>query len=253
MPRLFCHGTDIIRKLLENHVIRHLEAGPGQGPNWNPAPRHVSASPGYEDPRGRRNLRDSQSSPLLLSIRKPHPKPAMNTPIGGQWLPNPQRARWATMLMLLLVTEPALAQTSTQIEQSLEQCGRISDSGRRLACFDAVRAQLGSKPAPPQAPSTQFAQPAPAPTTANPNYAHEPGRNQPIIARVNRYVLDRHGKFTVYLDNGQAWRQLESGDNTAQFRSNGMNLVTISPGFWGSYNLRLNRESAIYKVKRVSP
>ncbi len=155
--------------------------------------------------------------------------------------------------MLLLLAVPANAQTNTQIEQSLEQCGRISDSGRRLACFDAVRAQLGSKPAPPQAPSPQFTQPAPAPAAANPNYVREPRRNQPIIARVNRYVLDQRGKFTVYLDNGQIWRQIESGDNSAQFRSNGMNLVTISPGFWGSYNLRLNRESAIYKVKRVSP
>ena len=106
-------------------------------------------------------------------------------------------------------------------------------------------------PASPQTPSQQFIQPAPA--TANPNPVREPDLKLPVIARVNRYVLDRRGKFTVYLDNGQVWRQLESGDSAAQFRSNGMNLVTISPGFWGSYNLRLNRESAIYKVKRIAP
>jgi hypothetical protein len=177
----------------------------------------------------------------------------MNTPTHGQWLSDLRLARCATMLILLSIAVPALAQTSTQIEQSLEQCGRISDSGRRLACFDAVRAQLGLKPASPKASSPQSTQPAPAPATAMPNPVREPSRNRPIIARVNRYVLDRRGKFTVYLDNGQIWRQLESGDNSAQFRSNGMNLVTISPGFWGSHNLRLNRESAIYKVKRISP
>jgi hypothetical protein len=193
-------------------------------------------------------LRDSRRAALLLSAEDMHSYATMNP--ATDLLRSLCLRAAGCALVLAVLSAPALAQTDRGIEQALERCGAIGDNAQRLACFDAVRAQVGSKPNAPVTPAQQM---QPARPSISSHAVGETRRNQPIVARIDRFVLDRRGKFTVYLDNGQVWRQLESGGNQAQFRSNGMNVATISPGFWGSYNLRLNRESAIYKVKRISP
>ena len=70
---------------------------------------------------------------------------------------------------------------------------------------------------------------------------------------VTHYELNSHGKFTVTLANGQVWRQLNTDDARAQFNRGGPNRALISHGFWHSYDMRLNRLSAVFKVEPVSP
>ena len=63
--------------------------------------------------------------------------------------------------------------------------------------------------------------------------------------------LSPRGRFTVVLENGEIWRQMDSDDGAAQFRQRGKNVVQISKGFWGSYDLRLNGANIVFKVTRI--
>ena len=60
------------------------------------------------------------------------------------------------------------------------------------------------------------------------------------------------GKFIVFLDNGQIWRQIEGDSDQATFHKPAKdNKVTISRGFIGSYNLTINDSVKTFKVTRV--
>lgn len=73
-----------------------------------------------------------------------------------------------------------------------------------------------------------------------------------ITAGVTDFAYTPFGKFIVFLDNGQIWRQLEGDSDHAVFRKPAKsNKVTISRGFIGSYNLTLNDSDRLYKVTRV--
>jgi len=74
-----------------------------------------------------------------------------------------------------------------------------------------------------------------------------------ITAGVTEYAFTPFGKFIIFLDNGQVWRQLQgdSGDKP-MFRKNPKdNKVTIERGLIGSYNLMLNDSTRTYKVERI--
>lgn len=73
-----------------------------------------------------------------------------------------------------------------------------------------------------------------------------------ISAGVTEYAYTPFGKFIVFLDNGQVWRQLEGDSDHAMFRKNPKdNKVTIERGLIGSYNLSINDSSRTFKVDRV--
>ena len=98
-------------------------------------------------------------------------------------------------------------------------------------------------PAPP--PGSAEAQAAPPPPP-------EPQELESITAGVTEYAFTPFGKFIVILDNGQVWRQLEGDADKAHFEKNAKdNKVTISRGFIGSYNLKINDSEKVYKVTRV--
>jgi hypothetical protein len=159
-----------------------------------------------------------------------------------------KRAPW-TALCMLLVPAPAGAQTAA--DHAFAQCGTIADANARLACYDTARDQskamhwpeFGAAPsatAPstvPQAPPIARALPAPA--------------NGKLVASVARYNLSPRGRFTLVLENGEIWQQLDSDDGAAQFKQRGGNVVQISKGFWGSYDLRLNGANIVFKVARI--
>ena len=100
--------------------------------------------------------------------------------------------------------------------------------------------QFGSDklPAPPP-PPPGTRRPAPPGSTAS--------RPASRIMRLNPF-----GKFIVFLDNGQVWKQEEGDADRAQFRKNPKdNKITISRGFIGSYNMTLNDSEKVFKVTRV--
>ncbi len=168
-----------------------------------------------------------------------------------------QKIRWVGVW--LVAAGPVWAQGVSAVpNNAFARCGEITDPSARLACYDAAQ--------PPRLP----------PGTPAPGYPHYPefngapsGRTQPqtdtigdrtnsgtavrgkLVAGVTSYSLSRSGRFTIVLDNGQMWQQIESDNGVAQFRTRGRNMVAISKGFLWSYDLKLNSGSAVFKVRQV--
>ena len=73
-----------------------------------------------------------------------------------------------------------------------------------------------------------------------------------ITAAVTDVAFTPFGRFIVFLDNGQVWRQIEGDADRAIFKKPAKdNKVIISRGFIGSYNLTLNDSDKLFKVTRV--
>jgi hypothetical protein len=148
---------------------------------------------------------------------------------------------------------PGFALAQTDADRAFAQCGTVADPNARLACYDAARNQNKSAhwpefggAAPTQTPSAQ--QPIPTQQAARPLPLPDQGK---LVAAVTHFSLGHDGHFTVVLANGETWRQTDSDDGAAQFNQNGRNMVQISKGFWGSYDLRLNASNTVFKVTRV--
>ena len=62
---------------------------------------------------------------------------------------------------------------------------------------------------------------------------------------------DARAAFTVTLQNGQVWRQINTGD-LPKARFHVGEKVTIQPGILGTYNLKTESNSHPYKVERQS-
>jgi hypothetical protein len=73
-----------------------------------------------------------------------------------------------------------------------------------------------------------------------------------LVARAQDVSFSKSGYFTIELDNGQWWRQIDGDTNYARFRTPAnRNIVTIEHGFLGSYNLHIQGLSQVYKVDRI--
>jgi hypothetical protein len=79
----------------------------------------------------------------------------------------------------------------------------------------------------------------------------QPQRLDELRANVTAVAYNPLGRFTVTLDNGQIWKQLDGDSGTARFKNKSGDIVTISRGVLGSYNLVVEGRSALFKVKRV--
>lgn len=190
---------------------------------------------------------------------------------------------------LLMAAGPAQARDDALL-RAMAHCGTLNDTAKRLDCYDAlaprVQAALSAPPAAASAPAPQVATKAP-PTkeeqeswfglgdlfSSSPDRqttpkefgadklpapkqtASTPAAPQPIdsiTAKVTDYAFNGLGKFVVFLDNGQVWKQLQGDSDNAHFRRKASsNTVTISRGFLGSYNLKVNDDVGIYKVTRI--
>ena len=72
------------------------------------------------------------------------------------------------------------------------------------------------------------------------------------MARAEDISFSKSGYFTIGLDNGQWWRQIDGDTNYARFRMPAnRNIVTIERGFFGSYNLHIRGLNQGYKVDRI--
>ena len=66
------------------------------------------------------------------------------------------------------------------------------------------------------------------------------------------YTFDSNGFFTVVLDNGEVWRQIDGDTTMAHWlRKPGFYVATVTAGALGSSNLRVQGEGRSYKVRRV--
>ena len=153
----------------------------------------------------------------------------------------------------LAIVAPAGAQGNAPA-----QCSGIADPAARLACYDAAQPPRATGTVPTnKSPAARYPEfnaapraqmPAPPPNAASGGSAIARGK---LVAAVASYSLSPSGRFTIVLDNGQIWKQVDSDDGVAQFRQQGRNMVAISKGFLWSYDLKLNAMSAVFKVTRV--
>lgn len=73
-----------------------------------------------------------------------------------------------------------------------------------------------------------------------------------LVAHLENVTFSKSGYFTIELDNGQWWRQIDGDTDYARFRTPARrNLITIEHGSLGSYNLHIQGVSRGYKVNRI--
>jgi hypothetical protein len=187
---------------------------------------------------------------------------------------------------LTLVAGQALAGPRDDVLEAMGKCSALTDDKARLACYDAVAPRLrdalnhppealahapteeeqkswfgfsignwfgNNPPAAAQTTPQQFgadnlpAKPAPKESAAA--QPEMPQQIDSITATVTDYSFNPFGKFIVFLDNGQVWKEDDTG--RAHFTKGGTNTVRIERGLLGSYNMYVNDSDKLYKVTRV--
>jgi len=172
----------------------------------------------------------------------------------------------SSKVLILLIGLPSL--TFGQI------CTDIEDETKRLACYDE-RNHSSSAAAEEQQTQPAIAEtPAPAPTaeTAGPAAIAETPTPEPVQSATvaaeapeefgKKEPLDAAREFIegsiveiatsanidyIRLDNGQVWREVE--DSHLRFKEG--RTVTITEGVMGSYDLQMEGNKKVVKVKRV--
>lgn len=150
---------------------------------------------------------------------------------------------------------PLDVQTRDAVIVAAAKCGSVAAERPWLDCYysaaNPMRILLGLSPIPVSAVATVPAlQPRQASIT--------PGRvlGTPGIhgaRQMASYKFDRNGYFTVVLENGEVWRQLDGDTSTAHwFKKPGSYIVTITAGALGSFNFRIKGEAGSFKVHPVS-
>jgi hypothetical protein len=148
-------------------------------------------------------------------------------------------------------------------------CMSLADERSWLNCYYAaaqpMRERLGLSPAP-QAAASQGLPARGAPvappyrqsgTTSglyglDKNVPAMPENVDHITARMASYSFAKTNFFTVILDNGQVWEQIDGDTSYARWKKAAASyVVRISHGFLGSYNLQVQGNPGLYKVRRV--
>lgn len=169
--------------------------------------------------------------------------------------------RIVSLLFVMVSITAATAQDS--LPAQLLNCLQIPGVLQRLACYDRVAHSVSPAPRTAEKPVARAAPPAsyavpPAAYTAPPTglgserlprTASAPKRAQEMTAGVASVSYDARGRFTITLDNGQVWRQLE-GD-TGVLQGSRISAVRISRGALGSYDLNVIGRNATYRVLRL--
>ncbi len=177
-------------------------------------------------------------------------------------------------LLTAVSSGQAWATSSRDMLDLLAKCADMTNSTERLACYDKLAPQLRETLATIKKPSERtdedkmslfgfdfggvFSSPE-GPTTPEefgknqmPQAAEEGQALESISAGVTDYAKTPFGKFIVFLDNGQVWRQLDSDSGVAHFLKEAKdNKIVISRGLLGSYNFKINDSNQLFKVKRL--
>jgi hypothetical protein len=143
---------------------------------------------------------------------------------------------------------------------AMVRCDAIRDNAAWLECHEKATAQMraalmgnASRPAPAPPVQGRIAQPGIA-RFGDENLPARPRAAVPkkLVARTEDVSFSKNGYFTIKLDNGQWWRQIDGDTNYARFRMPAnRNIVTIERGFLGSYNLHIRGLNQGYKVNRI--
>jgi hypothetical protein len=172
---------------------------------------------------------------------------------------------------------PALADTRDDVLAAMQRCQAIPDDRTWLDCTygaqQQMRAKLNLPPAPefqqrlvPPAAGPYQANTSPYQASAGPSQTM-PGKPAPLSRRKASFFqiltgtaqplaisnladvrYDSRGAFLLTLQNGQVWHQVDPDFSTKPRMKVGAK-ITISPGAMGSYNLKSDQDSHMYKVE----
>ena len=186
-----------------------------------------------------------------------------------------------SLAIALTISTPVWAQSQEDVLEAIGKCASVADDKARLACYDAAAPHVKQALAKP--PETLGREPtkeeqqswfgfnlsglfgsSPEQQTTPQQFgsdklpethAKEEAASQAvesITSGVTEYAYNPFGKFIVFLDNGQIWKQEEGDSDHALFRKKATdNKVTISRGALGSYNLSINDSDKVYKAVRI--
>lgn len=178
-----------------------------------------------------------------------------------------QPARAGLGLKPALPSQVQLAQSSSMNAQAapsalrsrvVADAGRCYDQGGDRAWLDCyyraalpMRGQLGLA-----APSAQSnTQPSPIDSFGIRQSAEgTPAKGTDgITSRMISYSFDAQTIFTVRLENGQTWRQIDGDSHTAGWKKTpGAYLVTIRPGMSRSFIMTVRNEAHVFRVHRIN-
>ena len=152
----------------------------------------------------------------------------------------------------------------------LKRCANIGSPLDRLECYDALARSTGAAPLSPRPaspPTRAAAKPAPAPLPtvkpaepvpvadkkADPSdfgFTGKRARETPkkVTAHYDGEFTGWSGQTLFKLENGQVWRQTESGRMAFQ---RDRPLITIKRGAFGGYKLSVEGSNRTVRVKRV--
>jgi len=143
-----------------------------------------------------------------------------------------------------------------QVMAGAVRCSTLQDR-QWLDCYYAsaqpVRAHLGLSGGAQVSPPIQpLAAAAPSQFGLAPKPAAPLDGADRIASSMASYSFDKLGWFTVTLENGQVWKQVNGDTTYAHWNKPAPRyLVRVSHGFLGSFNLQVQGEPGLFKVRRV--
>ncbi len=167
-----------------------------------------------------------------------------------------------TLNICLLFLAVAAGSASANPQQDIEKCAAITNAAERLFCFDSLAAQLegadiSTLPSP--ASQTQSKPAAAQRTTATATAAAQQDdfglemqqardSADQIQSRFDGAFNGWDGDTVFKLENGQVWRQSESGRLSLKAERP---MITIKRGWFGAYYLKVEGANKSIKVKRI--
>lgn len=148
-------------------------------------------------------------------------------------------------------------------KQDIEKCATIANAAERLFCFDSLAAQMSSPgSAGDRAMTSQTASPAAARETARPvppraeqehddfGLEMQQARDSAdqIESRYDGFFKGWDGATVFRLENGQVWKQSESGRLSLKAERP---MITIKRGWFGAYYLNVEGANKSIRVKRI--
>ena len=146
---------------------------------------------------------------------------------------------------LAVLALPALADPRHDVLNSAARCNAIADYRAWLDCYygaaQPMREILGLAPAPPSQVKL-----VPQAATATPADHEDFAPRQPMAD----YSFDAHDRFTVRLEDGSVWRQIQEDSVTARWRAAPASYTASVGAALVGFMMRVS-DGHSYRVRRV--
>ncbi|MEJ1967810.1 MAG: hypothetical protein WDN03_04110 [Rhizomicrobium sp.] len=158
----------------------------------------------------------------------------------------------AAVLLVASGAQAAQDDLASAILKCLDQQGEQA----QLACYNRIALRLRAEraisvPSPAVPPPSVAAKPSDFGKESLPTGGDDSAEHDSLTAQVTGVTYNPFRRFTVRLDNGQVWRQMDGDSSVARFRNDGTEAVRIARGMFNSYHLFIVGVTGSYVVKRI--